>query len=313
MNINFRNAAMSIAKKAAVGGLVTLLLAPGVYADDFDSRDDFGALVEKLLNRQSDKYFGIENPLKDSAPETTGPYRATDQKASDQVLLAKGLQLEYLTREAANNADMMAFFPADKPTHRIYCVESQNTPAPDNGKMNPSVQRVDLETGKVETILRGMSRCDGTRSTPWGTILVTEEQDDGSAYEIFDPLTTTEVTIGLRNICGEPATILDSPGSNNVIKRTALPCMAWEGLAVLPSGVVIGGDELRPGTGTDDADGGAIFKFVPTVLRTQTGPIANLNESPLSADMSFAIKYLASMTPSNSARAAKLATQRGSK
>ncbi|MDC4227615.1 MAG: hypothetical protein MPW15_26150 [Candidatus Manganitrophus sp.] len=55
---------------------------------------------------------------------------------------------------------------------------------------------------------------------------------------------------------------VSDPG--NIAKRPALPTMAWEGLIVLPSGVVIGGDELRPGTGIADSDGGAIFKFIPT-------------------------------------------------
>jgi secreted PhoX family phosphatase len=66
--------------------------------------------------------------------------------------------------------------------------------------------------------------------------------------------------------------------------------MAWEGLAVLPSGVVIAGDELRPGTGVANSDGGAIFKFVPTFLRTQTGPISNLDESPLKEGTSHAMQ-----------------------
>jgi len=39
----------------------------------------------------------------------------------------------------------------------------------------------------------------------------------------------------------------DVCGGNTRV-RAALPTMAWEGLAVLPSGVVIAGDELRPGS-----------------------------------------------------------------
>jgi hypothetical protein len=289
MKITFLNAAPSLARKTAAVAMAALLLAPGAYAADNDFDEDFGAFVEHLLNSQSNKYFGVQKPLADSAPETTGPYRTAAQKASDQVLLAKGLKVEYLTRNAGDLTDMMAFFPADDPTHLITCVEGAAVVLP-NGKHNPSVQRIDLKTGEVTTILRGMDRCDGIRATPWDTILATEETNTGSAYEILHPLATTEVTISARNGCGVAATIPISPGSDNVIKRIALPCMAWEGLIIQPSGVVIGGDELRPGTGVADSDGGAIFKFLPAVPRTQTGPIASLGESPLAAGAAFAMQ-----------------------
>ena len=93
-----------------------------------------------------------------------------------------------------------------------------------------------------------------------------------------------------RDGCGAAATLANSTGSSNIIKRTALPCMAWEGLAILPSGVVIAGDELRPGTGTANADGGSIFKFVPATLRTTTGPITDLSNSPLAAGKVYAMQ-----------------------
>jgi secreted PhoX family phosphatase len=235
-------------------------------------------------------------PLKESAPETSGPYRTPSQPAGDQVLLAEGLKVEYLTRDAADLTDMMAFFPTNNPTHLITCVEG-GAETLSNGKLNPSVQRINLESGAVETILRGMSRCDGIRTTPWGTVLATEETDDGSAYEILEPLVTTEITITTRGACGMPA-VFDPVNTDKVVKRTALPCMAWEGLIILASGIVIGGDELRPGTGTANSDGGAIFKFVPAVPRT-AGPavpggdepgIANLDESPLKDGTTHALQ-----------------------
>jgi len=70
--------------------------------------------------------------------------------------------------------------------------------------------------------------------------------------------------------------------------------MSWEGLAILPSGVVIGGDELRPGTDTPDSDGGSIFKFIPTTLRTATTDIATLSESPLASGTAYALQVRAS-------------------
>ncbi|MGE0684678.1 MAG: alkaline phosphatase PhoX, partial [Candidatus Binatia bacterium] len=183
---------------------------------------------------------------------------------------------------AANNTDMMEFFPTDKPTHLITCVEGGRGVIDATGKLNPSVQRINLSNGRVETILRGMDRCDGIRTTSWGTVLVTEETDDGGAYEILDPLMTTEqiVTNRATGATTDPA---------HIAKRSALPTMAWEGLAVLPSGVVIGGDELRPGTGGADRDGGAIFKFVP-LTPYGGGTIFNLSASPFVAGNVYAMQ-----------------------
>jgi hypothetical protein len=67
--------------------------------------------------------------------------------------------------------------------------------------------------------------------------------------------------------------------------------MAWEGFAVLPSGVLIAGDELRPGTGGNDRDGGAVFKFVPTSPRLPgAAPIASIVESPLASGWVYALR-----------------------
>lgn len=46
---------------------------------------------------------------------------------------------------------------------------------------NPGVQRTDVNIGEVETIVFGMSRREGIRTTPWGTILETEKTDDGTS------------------------------------------------------------------------------------------------------------------------------------
>jgi hypothetical protein len=252
---------------------------------------DFGIQVEKLLKEQSEKLFGVEKPLETSAAPTVGPYRTALQTADDQILAAPGLKVEFLTREAANATDMMAFYPEQNPTHLITCVEGGRQFLIDGGapnvydagdKLNPSVQRIDLATGATETILRGMSACDGIRTTAWGTILATEERTDGGAYEIFNPLGVSEQTVIDRasGAVTDPA---------NIAKRTALPTMAWEGIAVLPNGVVIAGDELRPGSPAN-ADGGAIFKFVPAMPRLVPGPIGNLSESPLVAGSVYAMQ-----------------------
>jgi secreted PhoX family phosphatase len=70
--------------------------------------------------------------------------------------------------------------------------------------------------------------------------------------------------------------------------------MSWEGLTVTAEGVVIGGDELRPGSyadalGDKDTDGGAIFKFVPAVPHAG-GVISDLGDSPLVAGSAYAMQ-----------------------
>ena len=248
-------------------------------------KKDFGVTVEQLLNAQSETLFGFNQPLIQSAPETTGAYRSPAQQAIDQVLVADGLNATYLTRNAADKTDMMALYPLENPTHLITCVEGERQDL-GGGKFNPSIQSIHLTSGEVKTILRGLNTCDGIRTTPWNTILATEEDDQGGAYEILDPLNVANQTVLDRG-----AGITTDPA--HIAKRTALPTMAWEGLAILPSGVVIAGDELRPGTPTgtgNDADGGAIFKFVPQTVRIGNQSINDLASSPLTAGTVYALQ-----------------------
>ncbi|WP_212524595.1 alkaline phosphatase PhoX [Actibacterium sp. MT2.3-13A] len=242
---------------------------------------DFGAMVEKMMQDNLPALFGVSAPLAASAPSTEGAYRGADQAAADQVLLAEGLSAAYLSRDVANKLDMFALYPAANPTHLIACVEGGREEIA-AGKMNPSVQRIALDGSSVETIVRGMDRCDGIRTTAWGTVLATEETEDGAAYEILDPLEMAEVTVIDRD-SGE------TTDPTLMVKRPALPTMAWEGLTVLDSGVVIGGDELRPGTAYPGTDGGALFKFVPAEAHAG-GMIDSLDASPLSEGASYALR-----------------------
>ena len=154
------------------------------------------------------------------------------------------------------STDMMAFYPAEAPTHLIACIEGDLETLAD-GRLNPGVQRISLADGKVETIVRGTSSCDGIRTTAWGTVLFTEEDDAGGAYEILNPLAITERW-------SSPTAPPAPPGSGG---GRAADGAADDGLGrhcgVCADGVVYGGDELRPGTANPDADGGAMFKFVP--------------------------------------------------
>lgn len=271
-----RSAVMS----AVMGPFIAAALAS-------ESGEDPGVRAERLLQENSLRLFGLEMTVVRSAPETRGPYRTPTQPAEEQVLVAEGLRVGYLTREAAEKTDMMAFFPAENPTHLITCVEgdreSIGTDPGGSPKLNPSVQRIRLDTGGVETLLRGMSHCDGIRTTPWGTILATEERADGGAYEILDPLSVTD-----QSFLDRATGTLTDP--NHIVKRTALPTIAWEGIAILPSGVVIAGDELRPGTAAPGAAGGTIYKFIPTAPYTGGAPISDLKQSPLAAGRVYAMQ-----------------------
>ena len=245
--------------------------------------EDFGAGVEASLAEKSQALFGIAKPLAASAAETAEEgYRLPDQAPSDQVALAEGLTAAYLTRDAANNLDMMAFYPAEAPTHLIACIESDVEEIA-AGKMNPGVQRIALADGTVDTILRGTNSCDGIRTTAWGTVLFTEEDDAGGAYEILNPLAITEAVV----ITDREAGTTSDPAA--VVRRMALPTMAWEGIGLLADGVVYGGDELRPGTGVADADGGSMFKFLPTTPFAG-GMISSLDASPYAAGKTFAMQ-----------------------
>lgn len=285
-----------IAAKAGLAASVLMGSGGLSQAGEFDGFTglDFGSIVQGGLEASSRVWFGVDRPIKESAPPTTGAYRTATQSASAQVLLADGLKAEYVTRSAGNNADMFAFWPSDEsPTHLIFCIEGARQdlgtflPGGLLKKFNPAIQRIKLSDGSVETVVRGMSRCDGIRRTPWGTILATEEQDDGGAYELANPLQTTNHTVTDRVL----GAIVDENGmpSTSIVKRTALPKMAWEGLGVTAEGVVYAGDELRPGTPAN-ADGGAIFKFIPAAPRTTSAPISNLSESPLAAGNVFALQ-----------------------
>ncbi len=295
-------AAISIVALAGVS-----LTQANVFGDDDKNKglgQDFGLKVEKMLNSESNKLFGIKKPLAEPADDN-GIVPRAEAEAKDRQLLAKGLKAEFVARNVAQLGDMISFWPNPiQYTHLMVCIEqgrSGTTPG-GNGGLNAAVQRVNVQTGEVETILHGMSRCDGIRTTSWGTVLATEETDDGRGYEIIDPLNTTGHWIANRSTGDIRSEIDGANASQNVAQRTALPTMRWEGLAVLPSGALIGGDELRPGDdGLLDVDGGAIYKFVPDSPRDEgDGPISDLSESPFVAGDVYAMTVSAQPRTSSS-------------
>ena len=246
---------------------------------------DFGKSVESHLRQNSKKLFGVKGPIVDSAEPTEAGFRKPGQPAKDQVKLAKSLKVEYVTRDAARHADQFAFWPNDyNPEWLIFCIEIFPSNSLNTGN-HPAVQRIRIRDGKVETIVRGLLGCDGIRRTPWNTILATEEVSDGYGWEIIDPLNVTNHQVTDR---ASGAVQNETGGqSTKVVRRTALPKMAWEGIHITKEGVLYAGDELRPGTGTADSDGGALYKFIPNNL-WNGGSLQALNQSPFTAGSVYA-------------------------
>ena len=177
--------------KNSLAALLILFVLPDISAE----AKDFGLETEERLRQSARLLFGFGAPPPASAPPAEEPVRHADQPAVGQMVLADGLKVEYVTRQAANLTDQMALWPDNAhPTHLIVCVEMDRKEiAP--GKLNPSIQRIELATGKVETMLRGLSGCDAMRRTPWNSIVIGEERNDGAVYEILDPLHVTGQTV----------------------------------------------------------------------------------------------------------------------
>jgi secreted PhoX family phosphatase len=176
---------------------------------------------------------------------------------------------------------MMALWPPNNPTHLIACNEQ--------GTTQPGLVRVQLSDGAVQTILTGVTNCDPVKATAWGTIIFGEETGPtaspatpgGNLLEVINPLNTTGVTF-------DRATgILSGADAGNVTTRPAVGRLSFEGLALLPNGVLYYGDENRPGTTTA---GGAYYKFIPSNPYTGSNPITNLSQSPLVSGSVFGLR-----------------------
>lgn len=282
---------------AALSVAATMLIQPAFATDQSDKRD-FGERVEDRLGAQSRFWFGFDKPLQADPGERNAATDADNvprqnASAKQRQLLAGNLQARYVTRKLAFLGDMISFWPNETQyTHLIVCIEQGRETDAGNPAVageNPSVQRVNVQTGAIETILYGMSRCDGIRTTPWGTILATEENGaDGRAYEIYNPLATTGHWVADRLTGDVRKSIGGTVPSAKVFQRPALGSFSWEGLAVLESGVVIAGDELSPSNGDE---GGAIFKFIPSTPRVPgSGKITDPAASPLAMGTLYAMR-----------------------
>jgi secreted PhoX family phosphatase len=229
-----------------------------------------------MAGDRDDNVFGF-GPLR--APSTASVDAATAQANPLSLLtLAPGLKAEVVSAQAnlGANTDMMTLWPNDKnPTHIIACNEQ--------GSGQAGVQRISLADGSVETILTGTVSCDPAHTTPWGTVIVAEENGAaGSMLEIIDPLHTTNVQY--NNVTHA----LSGADAGNVAYRPAVGHLSFEGVYIYPNGVMYYSDENRPSQGTA---GGAYFKFIPANPWVPgDAPISSLAQSPLTAGTVYGLR-----------------------
>ena len=257
-------------KLAFLGGTVALALAAVAVGG---AAQDFGSERDDLLEAKSVQQFGIVSGLQSSSSVAVTAAEATTNPLS-LITVAKGLEVRVVTAGgvAGANIDMFALWPDDtNPTHLIACNEQ--------GTTSPGMQRINIATGAVETIVTGTANCDGVRRTAWGTVLFSEEAgggpNGGRVYELIDPLSTTGVT--LNRLTG---VFSGGVGAANMVARPALGRLSFEGFALYPNGLVYYGDENRPSNGTP---GGAYFKFIPAAPFSGGPAITDLTNSPFAA------------------------------
>ncbi|MFI6596730.1 alkaline phosphatase PhoX [Nonomuraea sp. NPDC050536] len=215
----------------------------------------------------ADNPYGITGYLDKSSQKPVAKEEALKHPES-LIKVADSLKVRVINDRLPLYLDQGAFWPSDEnPQWRISCNEWQ--------KDHPGLLRVNLKTGKAETILTGTESCDPVRRTAWGTIVFGEEngggRQGGRLYELIDPLHTTGVTLDRKT-----GRFHGGTGAGNLTARPLLGRLSWEGMVALPSGVVYYTDESRPEKGNP---GGAFFKFVPD--QAPNGEISDLGNSPL--------------------------------
>jgi secreted PhoX family phosphatase len=241
--------------------------------------NDFGQTVEQLAKARANALFGTLGVLEASSTLSLTAAQA-DANPATLITVAPGLTVRTVSASPtlAPNIDQIALWPSDmNPTHLIACNEQ--------GSGQVGVQSIEIRTGAVHNIIAsGLSSCDPTRRTPWGTIIVGEENGtNGRLIEILDPLHTTDVAVPSSGFgaTSDPA---------HVVARAALGQFSFEGIGILPTGVVYLTDENRPGNGGIGNPGGAMVKFIPSNLWSGSSPITDLSQSPWTSGSLFGMR-----------------------
>jgi len=268
-------------KKRVLTVGVVLALAIGV-AGIASAGLDFGMYRDKTLANMSRQEFGFTGPVAQSSTQQVSQAQAQADPLS-LFTLAKGLSAHVVTTNAGGDADQMAFWPnANKPQYLIFCNEESTS--------NPGLQRVNLATGAVDTIVTGTTRCDPVRQTPWGSYIFGEENGHGSSggrmYELIDPIDTTGVTLDRTT-----GVFSGGTGAQNLQTLTAIGRNGWEGFGILPNGVTLAsGDDTSVGP-SNGGPADAYFKFVPEHLWTPGDPpITDLSHSPFNSGSWYGLR-----------------------
>ncbi len=233
---------------------------------------DWGSSAENRLRNHSREQFGVGGTLQNSSSRQNTEAQAQSNPRA-LATLAGSLNARVVTSgEAGQYLDMMALWPNDRNSKwLIVCNEGDVT--------EPGLQRINVSTGEVATIVTGTDSCDGIRRTPWHSIMFSEEAgggpEGGRIYELINPLDTTDVT--LDRTTGE---FSGGEGAENLVTRPAFGRLSYEGFAIYSSGLTYFGDERRPSNGSP---GGAYYKFVPSTPIDSGERIESLEESPYAA------------------------------
>jgi hypothetical protein len=149
----------------SVAGLVGLATTAGASAGF-----DFGTWRDRQLTTDSQRLFGVKKPLKESSTESVDQATAEADPTS-LATVAKGLHVEVATSDpnAGANMDMIALWPNDSDPSGPHRLQRSRRHQPSRCPAGPAFRR---QRGDV---LSGTIACDPVRRTPWGTILVGEE------------------------------------------------------------------------------------------------------------------------------------------
>jgi hypothetical protein len=270
---------MRVRKKTVIAGIgVTVVAVLGGGAAVALAGLDFGVLRDRTMNAAALPLFGVNRGLDASSTTSANPADASAD-ATKLVTVAPGLKAKVVTQgKAAPNLDQLALWPNDKaPTHVIACNEQ--------GSAQIGLQAIKISDGSVQTIVKsGLTSCDPTRLTPWGTVIFGEENGaNGRMFEMVDPLGTADVVVN------PDGSTTGGTHPENIVNLRSLGKLSYESLALYSTGLLYYGDEQRPSRGNP---GGAYFKFVPSVP-WNGAPItaaAGLVSSPLASGTIFGFR-----------------------